>query len=44
MWEKFKMEVFNTSFYNEREGFTPVNIKFLGEDDKQWITKNIIRT
>lgn len=22
MWEKFKMEVFNTSFYNERDGFT----------------------
>lgn len=25
MWEKFKMEVFNTSFYNERDGFTPLD-------------------
>ena len=25
MWEKFKMEVFHTSFYNERDGFTPLD-------------------
>lgn len=25
MWEKFKMEVFNTSFYNERDGFTTLD-------------------
>lgn len=25
MWEKFRMEVFNTSFYNERDGFTPLD-------------------
>lgn len=25
MWEKFKMEVFYTSFYNERDGFTTLD-------------------
>ena len=25
MWEKFKMEVFYTSFYNERDGFTALD-------------------
>ena len=25
MWEKFKMQVFQTAFYNEREGFTTLD-------------------
>lgn len=25
MWEKFKMEIFHTSFYNERDGFTTLD-------------------
>ncbi len=31
MWEKFKMQVFQTAFYNEREGFTTLdNILYSG--------------